>query len=67
MIDLDSLYLECEQEAIEAGALKPQGLMENMSAGFMAYNYGDFAHTPLARERLHQWTLEIMRRKGYLN
>ena len=67
MNELDLLYEECQQEAIAAGALKPQGLMENMSAGVMEYNYGSFANTAVAQNRLHLWTLEIMRRKGYLN
>lgn len=66
MIDLDSLYMECQQEAIAAGALEPHGLLENMGAGIMAYNYESFADTVVARNRLHEWTLAIMRRKGYI-
>ena len=65
MDDWEAIYSQCQQEAIEAGALKPQGLMENIAAGTMSYNGQSFANTAVAQQRLKAWTLEIIRRKGY--
>jgi hypothetical protein len=54
-------YEEARARAVEMGALKPQGLKENMAAGVMAHNGRSFAQTPLAQSRLEAWTQAIMR------
>jgi hypothetical protein len=46
---------ECTQKAIQAGALKPQGLKESMAAGVLEYQGQSFADTALAQARLEAW------------
>ncbi len=49
----DEIY---QQMAIDAGALLPQTVQERTAAGVMAYNGQRWADTPVARQRLAQWT-----------
>jgi hypothetical protein len=58
-------YNECWQEAISAGALEPQGLLDRMAAGHMAYNGQSWADTPKARARLQEMLKDCMWRKGF--
>jgi hypothetical protein len=63
--DYDIAYQECQEAAINAGALKPQGWKERMAAGITEGNGGRWADTPVARARLEAWTQEYMRRRGF--
>lgn len=62
---LNQAYVECQQEAIDAGALKPQGIWERIAANIISFNGGFWENTPLAQQRLHDWTYECMRRRGF--
>jgi len=53
-----TIVAQCRQEAIAAGALEPQGLLERMASGTIGYNGGYWSDTPVARQRLAQWTQE---------
>jgi hypothetical protein len=61
------IWRVAETRAIEQGALKPQGLQENIAAGIGASNHGPgwWASTNAAQSRLRQWTIEILRGWGY--
>ena len=61
----EAAYEECRQAAIRAGALKPQGTLERIAAGKMAYDGRSFADTDVARARLTVSIRECMRRKGF--
>jgi hypothetical protein len=61
----DEERFRCQQEAINAGALRPQGIKESMAASYLEYFGQSFADTPLAQHRLEAWTRECMRRKGF--
>jgi len=60
------VYQECQEAAINSGALMPQGWKERMAAGIMAGNGGSWADTAVARARLEAWTQECMSRRGFL-
>lgn len=62
----EQAWLECERQAIEEGALEPQGFKEGLSANWLQNQGRRFADTPLARSRLQAWTEECMRRKGLI-
>jgi hypothetical protein len=60
----DRLYAQCVQEAINAGALEPQGFGESVSANLLSYYEGrSFATTPHAQGRLEQWTNDLYARR----
>ena len=54
-------YEEARAQAEAMGALKPQGMKENIAAGVMAHNGRSFAQTTLAQSRLEAWTQAILR------
>lgn len=58
-------FAECQQAAINAGALEPQGLLDRAAAGIMAYNRKKWSDTPQAQQRLRTMTNACLRRKGY--
>ena len=59
-------WADCQQKAIGAGALKPQGFGERFAANLAAQQGGiPFENTVLAQSRLDEWTRDCMRRKGY--
>jgi hypothetical protein len=55
-------YEEAQQIAIDAGALKPQGMAENTAAGISANRDWSFRweNTPRAQGRLEAWTNAIL-------
>jgi hypothetical protein len=63
--EYDEEWYKCQQEAVKAGALKPQGVMERMAAGHILNQGGFWRDTARAKDRLDEWTRECMRRKGY--
>jgi hypothetical protein len=54
-----------QQWAINEGVLEPRGLQERMAAGWMAYQGGSWASTPVAQQRLYARTVEILQSWGY--
>ena len=64
--DFQTDYDECQQEAIRAGALEPQGIAERMAAGVLSYQQGEsWSNCARARGRLQQWTNDRLRARGY--
>jgi hypothetical protein len=57
---LERAYEECRQAAIAAGALKPRSAGERMAA-----HLADWSSSPKAQHRLHLWTVECLKRKGF--
>lgn len=57
---------EARRQAIQKGALKPQGLLDRMAAGinasngFKTGNWRPWATTPRAQDRLARWTQKIL-------
>lgn len=62
---LAQAYAECRQEAINAGALKPQGWKERIAANLISSNGGSWSDSVTARSRLEAWTNDCMRRRGF--
>ena len=56
---------ECQQEAIRAGALDPQGLAEGLAANWLSAQGQSWADGAKARGRLQQWTNDRLRARGY--
>jgi len=63
--EYDKEWFQCQQEAINAGALEPQNMGERLAANWINYQGGFWRDSPRARARLDQWTRECMRRKGF--
>ena len=60
---MQMLYIQCRQEAIDAGALKPQGFGEGVAASSLQDPGGRFAATPRAQARLQQMTQDLFQRR----
>jgi hypothetical protein len=65
MNDPDRDYQECQDAAIRAGALQPQGTKEAIAASWLSYQGQSFAATPLAQSRLRAWIEACLKQKGY--
>jgi hypothetical protein len=64
--DFDSDLLAARQEAIHAGALKPQGIIEQFAANNLSYSQGiQWQNTELAQQRLREWTRANLQKRGY--
>jgi hypothetical protein len=62
----DDRYEECRRRAIAAGALKPQGIAENMAAGVMAHQQGiAWASTAKAQYRLQVWIQDCLEGRAF--
>ncbi len=64
-VDFQQAYYACQQAAIDAGALEPQGIAERMAAGVMASSGQRWADCQRARQRLEEWTRDCLRKKGF--
>ncbi len=62
--DFNAAFYECQQAAIESGALRPQGISESLAANWMSCQGQRWEDCPRARQRLQEWTLDCLRNKG---
>lgn len=55
---------DCQQQAIAAGTLKPQGMGERAASGIQANKGIHWSDTPVAQQRYDAFVTDCMRKKG---